>query len=168
MPNPPFPHKFAPFYKTPNHKFKMKKPYYIEKKLTINAKPEHIYILLTNIENWYQWTASVQKIVIQNNHPFALGIKVVVYQPKLRPNTWEITDIVPNHSFTWVSDSFGLKLTAQHIIEASQDGATVILTMQFEGLFAPLVYALSSRLTHQYMELEINGLKKESEKQIEA
>lgn len=46
-------------------------------------------------------------------------------QPKLSPLVWEVTTIELNQWFSWVGNSLGLKMTADHLLVA-EAGGTVI------------------------------------------
>jgi uncharacterized membrane protein len=132
----------------------------ITKAIQIEAKTELIFEVLSGIENWNKWTKSIQKIEIQGDKTFKIGLKAKVFQPKLFPAIWEITDINSNYSFTWITKNIGLKMTGHHTIESIANGKSVVeLTMTYEGFLSKFYYKLTSSLTTKYLEMEANGLK---------
>ena len=138
--------------------------YRISKTINVNAGPEIIFKILTEIGNWSLWTKSVKSIKLINKNIFEKGTKVKISQPKLLPTTWEVTEIQKDRSFTWVTNSPGLRMTAKHIIEPKDDATTVKLITIYGGILAALIYKMTSGLTNQYMTMEIEGLKAEAER----
>jgi hypothetical protein len=139
----------------------------IQKSSIIHARPAVIFKILTDVENWNTWTASVKKSTLLNNTKFSVGANVKIVQPKLLPVTWEITDIRDNNSFTWISKSAGLRITAKHSIEKVGYSSKVLLVTTYEGLLSKIIYSLTSELTNKYMAMEVDGLKLLSEKQAD-
>lgn len=142
----------------------MGKKYSISKNILINAKPEYIFRVLADIENWNLWTSSIKKIIIINDTKFNKGTKVKIVQPKLLPAVWEITEIEKDKYFTMEKRYVGLKMIAKHILEPRNNTTSVELVMIYEGVLAKLFYSLTSSLTSQYLTMEINGLKNKCEK----
>ena len=141
----------------------MDKKYRISKNIIIYARPEQIFRVLADIENWNLWTSSIKRIAIINGIKFNKGTKARIVQPKLLPALWEITEIEKNKYFTWVTKYIGLKMTGKHIIETKNNVTSVESVIIYEGILAKLFYRLTSSLTSQYLTMEINGLKKECE-----
>jgi hypothetical protein len=129
----------------------------------INARPEHIFAELTKLSQWNQWTKSIISISFVNNDEIKVGAKIKVLQPKLLPAIWTITEISENKSLVWEKKSFGLKMTANHFIQDSNEGAIVKLQIIYQGFLAKLFYRLTSSLTESYLTMEIAGLKKRCE-----
>ena len=136
----------------------------IKKSSIIHAKSVIIFKVLADVENWNKWTGSVKKSELVKGDTFALGSKIKIIQPKLRPVIWEITEIQSDKSFTWESNSIGLNVTAKHIIENCGDSSKVLLNTTYKGFLSKIVYSLTSGLTNKYMTMEIEGLKLASEK----
>jgi hypothetical protein len=142
----------------------MHKKYSISRNVLINAKPEHIFRVLADIENWSLWTSSIKKIMIVNDTRLNKGTKVKIVQPKLLSAVWEITEIEKDKYFTMEKRYVGLKMIAKHILEPKNNTTSVELVMIYEGVLAKLFYSLTSSLTSQYLTMEINGLKNKCEK----
>ena len=127
--------------------------------VNVIATPAHVWEILTNVERWAEWTPSVRRIERLDAAPLRVGSGVRIEQPKLRPATWTVTEWQPEVAFTWVSRSPGLVAVAKHTIEHAAEGSRVTLTVQFDGLIAPVVGLLTGSLTSKYLGLEAAGLK---------
>jgi uncharacterized protein YndB with AHSA1/START domain len=134
--------------------------------INISASPERVWQVLADIERWNEWTASVSRVERVTSGELGIGSRVRIFQPKLQPVVWTITQWQPNHSFVWESVSPGFRAVAEHIITPNQNGCTVTLTFEFSGLVGVLISALSGRMTRGYIEMEANGLKTRSEKSV--
>jgi uncharacterized membrane protein len=139
--------------------------YSISKTILVNARAEIVFKILIDVGNWRSWTRSIKRIELLNKKNFEIGTKVKVVQPKLLPITWEVTELEKDKSFTWVSNSIGLKMTARHILVQGDKGTFVELTTIYEGILSGLIYKITAALTDEYMTMEIDGLKEEAEKE---
>ena len=129
----------------------------------IRATPQRVWAVLSDVEDWPEWTPSVRSVERLDAGPLAVGSRARIRQPKLLPAVWRITSIEKGSAFTWVTRSPGLSVTARHVVEATPDGSRVTLSIRFEGLLAPLVAWLTHRLNNRYLGLEGAGLKRRSE-----
>lgn len=143
----------------------MKNKYCISKSLAIDSSPVKVFAVLKDIENWNSWTKSITNISFIDNSKFEVGERARVIQPNLSPAIWTITEIVENNSFTWQTKAIGVKMIAKHIVKSSEQATVAEIQMKFEGWLAPLIYKLKSKLVAEYLTMEINGLKNESEKE---
>src|SRR3954451_18301934 len=97
----------------------MKNSYCILRTATIDTDVSKVFRVVADIENWNLWTKSVTKISFLEKFKFEVGGKARVYQPKLLPAVWTITEIIENRSFVWQTKSFTVKMTAKHILEGT-------------------------------------------------
>ena len=121
---------------------------------------------MADVQRWPEWTPSISGIEVLDVGPIALGSRVRVHQPKLLPATFMITEWKPNRGFKWVSQSLGLVAVGNHVIDPSQTGSTVTLTLQFFGLLASLAGFLGRNLIVRYIQLEATGLKARTESSL--
>lgn len=126
---------------------------------TVHADIAKVFGVLTDVENWHSWTKSINKISFTGEKKFEVGGQAKVFQPKLLPAVWTITEITAPQSFTWQTKTLGVSMTATHVLTSTSNGTGVTLQMTYEGLLAGLLYRLSSNLTTQYLTMEIKGLK---------
>jgi hypothetical protein len=130
--------------------------------IDINAPPARILAILLDVEHWPEWTATVTSVQRMDRGPFGMGSQARIRQPKLLPAVWEVTEL-DGHSFTWVTRSPGLQITAGHVVEATAMGSKATLSLKFSGFLAPLFARLYRDLSQRYIRIEAEGLKKRSE-----
>jgi Polyketide cyclase / dehydrase and lipid transport len=137
--------------------------YILERTSSIRCKPDQIFRILTDVSHWNTWTKSIIDIVIVKGARLEIGSKIKVRQPKLSPAIWTVTEISKNKCIVWEKKSFGLNMTANHLIEESPDISTVKLQVIYSGFLAPVIHKMTSRLTETYLTMEITGLKEKCE-----
>ena len=127
--------------------------------IDIDAPVDIVWSVMRDGERWPEWTPTVTSIRLLDA-PLRIGSRAFIRQPKLPPALWRITELDEGKSFTWVTRSPGVRVTARHSVEQLGDRKTrAILSIQFDGLFAGLVARLTKRLNLEYLDLEANGLK---------
>lgn len=131
--------------------------------ITINATPENVWQILSDIANWTSWTPTVTKVDLLDPAPIKVGSRVYLEQPKLRPAVWQVTEWRPNQNFTWVSQSPGIRAVAEHVISREGAGARLKLVVRYEGLMGWLVGAMFGDMTKQYILTEAESLKRRVE-----
>ena len=136
---------------------------YFSLSVEIQASSERVWEVLSNIECWPAWTLTVTSIQRVDRGPLAVGSQAHIRQPKLPPAVWQITELDEGRSFTWVTRSPGVRVTAWHSVEASEGGSRATLSLQFSGLLGPLVARLTRGLNERYFALEARGLRTRSE-----
>jgi len=104
--------------------------------IDIQASPEIVWAIWSDIERWSEWTASITKIQKLAPGPLAVGLRACVRQPKLPVAIWRVTELEENRGFTWVSTSPGARVTGIHTIEPRADGSRASMILTFVG---PLV-----------------------------
>lgn len=134
--------------------------------ITINAPAERVWAVMTDVERWPEWTASVSSVERLDSGPFTTGSRARIKQPKLPTTIWTVTAIQPGRSFTWRAQSSGVTTVANHQIAPAADGQSVTVTLSIEesGPLAPLVRLLASGMTRRYVNMEAEGLKERSER----
>lgn len=137
----------------------------IIKTITINKEISFVYNTLKEIEKWYLWTTSINKISFLTDRGFEVGAKIKIEQPKLPSAIWTITEIDENKMFTWKTRRLGTEIIGKHWLEELKNDTIVTLEIEYNGFWESIFHKLSSKITTQYLELEINGLKAICEKQ---
>lgn len=135
--------------------------------LLIDAPPQAVWQILSDLESWPSWTPTVSRVERLDSGPIGIGSRVRVFQPKLRPAVWVVTQWEPGAAFTWVSSSFGSRIVAEHILAPEGDGCRLTLSLRFQGVVGTVVGMAVSRLTDTYLLLEAEGLKQRAEASTE-
>ena len=128
----------------------------------IAAPPERVWAVIADVERWPEWTPTVTRLERLDRGPLAVGSRARIRQPKLLPAVWQVTEIVDGRTFTWVTRSPGVRVTATHGVEPIATGTRARLSLRFSGLFGPLVARLTRGLNQRYLALEANGLSERS------
>ncbi len=129
----------------------------------IQASPQKVWTVMSDIEHWHEWTASITSIERLDQGPLGVGCRARGRQPKLPPAKWQVTDWKEGKGFEWVSRGPGLLVTGRHWIEPAAGGCKAQLSIDYTGLLGPLLAWLTGDINNRYLKLEANGLKKRSE-----
>lgn len=128
----------------------------------IRAPAERVWAVLRDIERWPEWTPTVTSIQKIDGGSLGVGSRALVRQPKLLPAKWEVTELEDeNMTFTWMTRSPGMRLTARHAI--TRDGSRATLSLQFSGPLGGFFGWLTRSLSERYLALEGRGLKERAE-----
>ena len=139
-------------------------PIHIERTMDIKAPPDRVWPVMTDVERWPEWTESMNSVERLDTGDFGLGSKAKL---KIRrspnANVWTVTELTPKRSFTWETNSGGVKGVAKHVIEPDGSGSKVTLSVDLSGpvatIFSP-IFACESR---KNVDMEAEGLKRQSE-----
>jgi hypothetical protein len=119
---------------------------------------------MRDIERWPEWTPTVRRIRRLDRGPLAVGSSALIWQPKLPPAKWKVTELDDaRRSFTWETHGPGMRLQARHWIEETGNASRATLSIQFSGLLGPLFARLTRNLNDRYLALEAKGLRERSE-----
>jgi hypothetical protein len=131
----------------------------------IDAPPERVWAVMSDVERWHEWTPSVTRIKLLDK-PFAVGSRALIRQPKFPPALWKVSSLEPVRGFTWTNGLPGLRVFAHHSVEASDRGTRAALRLRYEGPLGRLLARMTTGITNKYLEYEANGLKARSEMKI--
>ena len=129
----------------------------------VHAPAERVWAILSDVERWPSWTASVQQVVLDG--PLEVGAVAKIRQPKLPPTAWTVTEVVPGRSFTWESKAPGSRAVGEHEITPADDGTCEVrLRLEQRGPVGSVVGLLYRGLTKRYVQMEADGLAAEATK----
>jgi hypothetical protein len=131
--------------------------------IDIDAAIERVWSIMSDVEHWHDWTASVRSIRRTDGGTLKVGSGAWVRQPKLLPAFWRLTTLEPNKEFTWVSKGPGMIVTGRHSVEPRPGGCRALLSIEYDGVLSPLLVWMVGDLNDRYLALEANGLKRRSE-----
>ena len=130
----------------------------------IEAPAERVWQLMSDVERWSEWTASVRRIRRLDKGPLVVGSRALVQQPKLLPAIWRVTALNPNRSFVWTTGVPGLfSAEGGHSIEVLGPVSRVTLSLKFNGVLGHLMASILRETNRRYLTLEAEGLKRRSE-----
>ena len=130
----------------------------------IDAPADVVWDVFTDVEHWPEWTASVTRLVGLDGPELAVGRRFEIDQPHMPTLRWEVTEVVPHSSWTWVQRSPGGVTTARHDVTATAEGTTVVnQELDQSGIVGAAVGILLRRMTKRYLAMEGQGLKARSE-----
>lgn len=124
----------------------------------IPAPPDRVWAVMADVERWPEWSPTVTRIQRLDRGPLIVGSRVRIWQPRLLPATWRVTELHEGRSFTWVSRSPGLSVVAEHGVEGAPHGSRARLSVRFTGWLGPLIARLTRSLNERYLALEAKGL----------
>lgn len=130
---------------------------------TISAPVEQVWTVLADVRHWSDWTASIESVEAIDAGPMATGSRFRVRQPKSPAAVWEVTEFVPERSFTWATHRPGVHVVAGHELNPSEGGTRADLSLRITGPLAWLVSALAGRRTRRWVRMETDGLRRASE-----
>ena len=131
--------------------------------ITINASQEAVWKVLSNVAHWHEWTPTVNKVEVLNTPELKLGNRYKVFQPKLQPVVWTVTEL-NSANFTWESKSPGMHMVAEHVVKSiNANQSEVTLTFAFKGWLGNLIGKMYGKMTEEYVQTEAQSLKKRVE-----
>src|SRR4051812_45368751 len=128
----------------------------------IAAPPDRVWAVMTDVEQWPQWTPSVTSVQRLDRGPLSPGSRARIRQPKLLPAVWTVT-AVEHRAFTWETGGIAVSVTARHSVEATPQGSRATLSLHFGGVLGGFVGRLTRSLNNRYLDFEARGLKRRSE-----
>ena len=130
--------------------------------ITINSSQETAWNVLSNVAHWHEWTPTVNKVEVLNTSELKLGNRYKVFQPKLQPVVWTVTEL-NSANFTWESKAPGM-LVAEHVVKSvNANQSEVTLTFAFNGWLGNLIGKMYGKMTEEYIQTEAQSLKKRVE-----
>ena len=71
----------------------------LERIIDIDASREKVWTVMTDVERWPEWTASVTSVALLDEAPFNVGSHARIHQPRLPVAVWTVTAFEPEHYF---------------------------------------------------------------------
>lgn len=136
---------------------------HVERSIDIDAPPERVWAVMTDIERWPEWTASVTNVELLQPGPLAVGSEARISQPRFGTWTWRVTTLDPGASFTWETARPGTRMVATHTVVPRGAGSGARLVVDSNGLAVTLLGWALAGTGRRYVEMEAQGLKRRSE-----
>jgi hypothetical protein len=129
----------------------------------IGAPPERVWVVMSDIERWHEWTPSITNVDRLDSGPIRVGSKARVKQPRLATALFEVIAWTPDRGFDWVARNAGVTALGRHLIEPIENGSRVTLSLEFSGPLSTAMAWLFGGLTERYVRMEAAGLKRRVE-----
>lgn len=137
---------------------------FTEDSIEIDAPPQLVWDVFSDVEHWPEWTASVTSLAGLDGPTLAAGRRFAIKQPGLQKLVWKVTEVDAGSSWTWAQRSPGVRVTASHYVSALPGGRTQVRQqLDQRGALGALVGRLMVKKTKRFLELEARGLKARSE-----
>jgi len=136
----------------------------VQRSIDIDAPTSAVWAVISDVERWPEWTASVSSVRRSRTGPLTVGEQVVVSQPRLPTLTYTVTGVEDGRSFTWEAGNAVSRGVGEHVLTPRiAGGCTATLRVTQRGPAARLVGALLDGLSRRYVRMEAEGLKRRSE-----
>lgn len=133
---------------------------HLERSIEIAAPPTRVWSVLTDIERWPEWTASIEAVERIDRGRFGRESAARITQPKLQPALWQVTSFEDGKGFVWESHQPGQHSVANHQLETLESGGTrVTLAVDLSGVFITLLTPFIRGTVRKYLNWEAEGLK---------
>jgi uncharacterized membrane protein len=137
---------------------------HFEKSIEIDAPPQRVWDVLSDLEAWPSRIETVDAVELLTPAPTTKGSRVRLKQPKLPEGTWDITVWDAPSYFEWTQKTGGVTSVAGHRVDAMGEGrARLTLTLDMRGFLIPVFGGFYKGLTNRYMNLEAEGMKRAAE-----
>src|ERR1700733_7915693 len=89
-----------------------------EDTVTIEAPPDRVWHLNTDVANWPTLTpTTMQRVELLDEGPLHLGSRARIKQPAQATAVWTVTHFVPGQEFSWSTKRMGMTMTGSHKLE---------------------------------------------------
>lgn len=136
----------------------------VETEVTIEAPLEKVWAVLSDVERWHEWTASIKSVLLLDPKPLHEESQALVEQPRLPKALWQVTELKRGRGFNWQAKSLGALTVGEHwITPDSNGGVKVALRVRQTGWLARVFRPWIEKLTREYVAMEAQGLKRRCE-----
>ncbi|HET6763040.1 MAG TPA: SRPBCC family protein [Longimicrobiaceae bacterium] len=136
--------------------------------VAIQAPAARVWEVMTAVERWPEWTASVTSVRRITAGPFAMGSRVVIKQPGFPHALWKVVEMRPGERFAWRSIGPGFSVLGHHAVAPGEGGCTATLSLEFRGPLGGWFGRLTRKVNERYLGMEAAGLKRRSEHPADA
>lgn len=131
------------------------------KEIVINATPENVWMVLTDIQNWDEWNNKIMKPKIVGS--LEVG-QTFVWKTNGSKIKSEIHTYNPFKVFGWKGKTFGAKAIHNWYLESIEKGTRVVVEESMEGWIIKLMKKKMNKILIEDITYWLEQLKKESEK----
>jgi uncharacterized membrane protein len=92
----------------------------IQRTIDITAPQDKVWAVMSDVERWPEWTASVASVERLNDGPFGVGSKARIRQPRLPAVVWTVTAFETGRCFEWQNVGPGVRTVAGHRVRPQE------------------------------------------------
>jgi uncharacterized membrane protein len=132
-----------------------------ERTIEIAAPAEQVWDVMSDVERWPQWTASVNSAQLLDGGGLWPGQRARLRQPRLPVAIWTVEQVEHGRTFSWRSDAPGLTSLGEHTVEPNEaDSSRVVVRLTHSGVLAGPARFVYGGLIRRYVRFEAEGLKR--------
>ncbi|MEE8106238.1 MAG: SRPBCC family protein [Planctomycetota bacterium] len=135
----------------------------VENRIEIAAPIARVWELTLDAEAWPAFTPTITSIEWLSEPPVKVGSTARIKQAAQPDRVWTVTALETESCFAWATRAMGVTMTGSHHLAASETGTTNTLTVDIEGLLAPLIGLLLRRPIRNAIAAENAGFKAAAE-----
>jgi uncharacterized protein YndB with AHSA1/START domain len=130
-------------------------------KITINASPEKVYSIMTNVDQWSTWQADIQKPVLNGSFEKGNSFNWKTGGLTIRSN---IHTAVPSKKIGWSGRAFGAFAIHNWTFTEKGNYTEVTVEESMEGWLVKLMQKKFQKGLEKSLQIWMNNLKIEAEK----
>lgn len=132
-----------------------------QNEIFIQANVEKVWSVLTNINNWTKWNASITKAELKEKPSVGANFTWTVNGAKIKS---VLHTVDTNRAFGWSGVTFGGSAIHNWYLEQQENGVLVKVEESMQGWLVGLFKNKMNKDLAKDMQLWLEQLKKESEK----
>lgn len=130
----------------------------------IDACPEHVWAVLTDVSRWPQWTSAVREVRLLDGATLGPGGVVRIRAAGLPDRTWRVSEYSRHRAFTWAADGLGARSRVAFSLRRADDRTGVprtrlVIEHERTGPVATAVTAVTRRATARHLHALAEGLR---------
>ncbi len=126
----------------------------------LSSAPDVVWSFVSDVERWPTVMRHITRVRRHERGLLGMGSTATLSQPGLPDAVWTVDEFVPGVSFRWWARFLGMRWTADHVVDATQQGGTrLTLAVSAEGLVVMLLRPLVSLAARRALRWELEGFR---------
>jgi uncharacterized membrane protein len=132
----------------------------VERSGLINVPPEKVWEAYMDLPGWLAWNRHMREVKALSEGPLAVGSRArIVLKTGLR-SQWEVTELTPGESFTWVSNvAPGVRVSFGHTVEPADGGSRATYRVEAGGPLGALAFPVLQGFYSRNLDHSLANLK---------